>query len=150
MCVYEPRTKEGYNACTAAIPEFDLEVSAKLVQSRLPGARTDPRCCFQIVFGFKSPYDYFTLTFNVSYHKWSVTRVTKEGEAVLASVPDAELKPNLFYNVLAQIRGSSLSIDVNGVPVFTSLRIMDGDNLSGLVGLVAKVSTQTGQKFSSF
>jgi hypothetical protein len=139
MCVYEPRTKEAYSACTASIPEFDLEVSAKLIQSRLPGAKIDPRCCFQIIFGFKSPYDYFTLTFNVSYHKWSVTRVSKEGETVLSSASDAEIKPNIFYNILAQIRGVSLSIDVNGVPVFTSLRITDGDNLSGLVGLVAKV-----------
>ena len=45
MCIYEPRSVEAHEACTASSPEYDLEFSAKLIkfserrvgQSRLTG-----------------------------------------------------------------------------------------------------------------
>jgi len=41
-----------------------------------------------------------------------------------------------------QVRGSYISVDMNGKPLFTSVKAAEGATFGGLLGVYAKVSTQ--------
>jgi hypothetical protein len=150
ICIYEPRTQLAAEACNSESPQYDLEVSAKTVL-----AKNSPKLqCFEIIFAFKSATDYMFLRCDVDAQSWSLCR-NVGGEmtslaiaAVDSEVAGAELKPNLFYSVLIQVRnGNTISVDVDGVPIFTAVRLPDpGSNCSGLMGLLAKVRAGTSRR----
>lgn len=139
LCAYEPRSREVFLACTSRNPEYDLEVSTKLILSRLPTSRPDPTSSFHIVFAFRGPLSYMSLSCEIHQRCWVVNSIQDGVETALAEVADPDIKPNVFYNILIQVRSGSLSIDINTVPVFTSLRVSDSEGLSGILGLMAKV-----------
>ena len=127
-------------------PEYDLEVCAKL-QSKSSAATTPTKIMqysynsFIIVFAFKSATDYCSLKCDGAARMWSILRSVGGEDFILAESQDNSIKLNVFYNLLIQIRGNSVSIDVDGSPLFTHVRSSDTDTLSGLLGLNAKVRT---------
>eukprot|EP00602_Paraphysomonas_sp_CaronLab_P006428 CAMPEP_0185030678 /NCGR_PEP_ID=MMETSP1103-20130426/17677_1 /TAXON_ID=36769 /ORGANISM="Paraphysomonas bandaiensis, Strain Caron Lab Isolate" /LENGTH=657 /DNA_ID=CAMNT_0027565891 /DNA_START=53 /DNA_END=2023 /DNA_ORIENTATION=- len=135
MCVYEPRTVLGAGACDSDSPQFDLSVSAKAVKAK----NTPSQQSFEVIFAFKSATDYLSLECDVRAQRWQLSRVMGPDCTVL-SAAEAELRPNFFYPILIQIRGNSVSVDVDGSPVFTSVRLAEGGTLSGMLGLLAKGS----------
>jgi katanin p60 ATPase-containing subunit A1 len=98
---------------------------------------------FQILFSFQSSSTFMSLICDYATHSWILTSACGGVEDVLAQAIDLDIRCNQFYEVLIQLRGSTFSIDINGNPVFTSLRCPDGmTDLSGLPGLVARGGTK--------
>lgn len=141
MCIYEPRTPEAIYACTSTCPLFDLEVSAKVMRTKVNPKSPSVNSNFQIVVAFKSVSDYVTITCDLIGLRWVMTRVIDGTENAVAESIDSTIKANTFYCLLIQIRENSISVDINSIPVFTAVRLSDTENLSGLVGLFAKVHT---------
>jgi hypothetical protein len=141
MCLYEPRSSEGMNACTSCTPEYDLDVSAK-IQSRAvsSGLRVSITSgSFEVVIAFKSANDYFAIKCDALSKSWMIIRCFGEHETVVAQSFDESIKLNVFFKLFIQVRGNSVSLDVNGNPVFTRIKMHDSDSLSGLMGVIAKV-----------
>eukprot|EP00603_Paraphysomonas_imperforata_P004636 CAMPEP_0114415378 /NCGR_PEP_ID=MMETSP0103-20121206/1880_1 /TAXON_ID=37642 ORGANISM="Paraphysomonas imperforata, Strain PA2" /NCGR_SAMPLE_ID=MMETSP0103 /ASSEMBLY_ACC=CAM_ASM_000201 /LENGTH=692 /DNA_ID=CAMNT_0001583563 /DNA_START=9 /DNA_END=2091 /DNA_ORIENTATION=- len=140
ICVYEPRTREGVQAVTADQPEYDLGLSVKSLkkQEKLSSSSAQGQH-FDILFGFKSVTDFFSLTGDVSNQQWVLSR-TNGQEISPLGVADMDIKANLFYDVLLQVRGGSISVDIDKVPIFTAVRFADttGGSLGGILGLLAK------------
>jgi len=136
MALYEAKTRECFNACMSPCPSFNLEVHAKIIQNQRNVLKSNN---FQIIFGFKSITEYFTLTCEFLQKRWIISRLRDGEEIVIAETVDVNIKANLFYDILVQMRDNSLSIDINGLAVFTTVRFSDGLTLTGLVGVQAKV-----------
>lgn len=138
ICVYEPRTQEGVQSCTSENPEYDLGLSVKSIkkQERTVAGRQQ----FDILFGFKSVTDFFSLTGDLINHQWILSR-TNGPEITPLNIVDMDIKANLFYDILLQVRGGSISVDIDNVPIFTSVRFADtiGGSLGGILGVLAKV-----------
>ena len=140
MCMYEPRSEEGFNACTSANPEFDLEVSAKCVVGKTQQV-TSKFIGYQIIFGFKSVSDYFSVYCMFPSQKWILAKIDGPNETIIDEVMDNSLKINIFSTLLLQIRGEYISVDINDQPVFTSVRIeSEKVSLRGLVGVLSRGS----------
>lgn len=60
-------------------------------------------------------------------------------ETVLALQEDETIKYHVFLRVLVQVRGKSLSVDVNEAPIFTNVRLSSGEAFDGLPGFCAEV-----------
>lgn len=136
MCLYEPRSKEVHDSCTGEPTEYDIEASLKSMRYST-GTESYQ---FELIFAFKSPTDYFSLICDVSNGTWSLTRcLGSEKTTVLSCGASEEIKPNLFYSILLQVRGNTVSVDVDNVPIFTTARPPDAVNMSGLMGLLAQV-----------
>lgn len=133
LCVYEPRSIEASQACVSSAPRYDLEVSAKVIKD----VTTARKQQFQINFAFKSPTDCLSVILDCIAQKWQLLRITENNESVITEVSDLEVKPNVFYTLLLQIRCATVSVDVNGIPLFTSVKIPDMVELGGLVGVQA-------------
>lgn len=130
MCLYEPRTREATQACSHDPPEYDLEVSAKCMKCKDVG--------FELIFAYKSPTDFAAVICDISTQQWRLVRTCGSQEMILAAIDATDLKLHTFYSLLLQIRGSSISLDINATPVFTSLRVQEG-SLTGLIGIKVKV-----------
>ena len=167
LCIYEPRTAEGIAAC-AGNSEFDLEVSAKIMRSqerpkteaaampvRRPSLALDSaaassfavssasKLCFQIVLAFKSCQDFLIVTCDLEHQSWVLSKVKHGEEHVCEQVTSSEgIKRNQFYELLIQVRGNAVSLDVNNTPIFTAVRIADEESLTGLVGVLARGGTK--------
>ena len=135
MCIYEPRSHEAFAACTASVPEYDLEVSGKCMN-----AHANCRMGYSVIFGFKSITDYLCVYCRLPSRVWTLSWIRGAEEHILTEVEDQSLKVNAFSSLLLQVRGNSVSLDVNNEPVFTSIRIIDCDSIRGLVGLASKGS----------
>lgn len=138
IALYEAKTKECLQACVSSNPSYNLEVHGKIVQIHR-NALKPVAYNFQIVFGFKSIYDYYLLTCELYQKRWILSRVKEGEETIVVEAIDLNIKPNIFYEILLQARDNSLSIDINGLAIFTSIRFSDGMNLNGLIGVQAKV-----------
>ncbi len=140
MCMYEPRSEEGFNACTSSNPEFDLEVSAKCVVAKTQQI-TSKFVGYQIIFGFKSVSDYFSVYCVFPSQKWILAKIDGSNETIIDEIVDNSLKINIFSTLLLQIRGEYISVDINDQPVFTSVRIeSEKVSLRGLVGVLSRGS----------
>ena len=139
LCVYEPRTRATSESMLSDTPEYDLEVSCKSVRENRLDASTKRPHGFQVVFAFKSTRDFMSIKGNVSNMQWELCRTMDGTEHVLIDATDNTLRSNTFYQVLVQVRRTTVSVDVNGAPVFTAHRPLDmPGGLSGLVGVFAK------------
>ena len=139
LCVYEPRTTEGIESCSSENPEYDLSVSVKSMNKQDKVTKLK-RQQFDILFGFKSVTDFFALTGDIANQEWRISRICGS-DIVPVTAMDMTLKANLFYDILLQVRGGSISVDIDNVPIFTSIRFADttGGSLSGILGVLAKV-----------
>jgi len=165
LCIYEPRSAEAIASCIHS-SEYDLEVSAKIVavrptlrpassSSRRPSlmlseassssSSSSPSLSaaasnFQIIFAFQSFFDFLIVTCDVPTQSWILSRVRNGEETVLEQVCTNDIKPNLFYNVLIQVRGNFVSLDVNNAPVITGVRVAAGDEsqLGGFLGVLSR------------
>jgi hypothetical protein len=141
VTVYEPRSSIGVASCLSECPNYDLEISLKTIK-----AKNSPSLqCFEVLIGFQSATEYVTLGLNSELGQWTLSHVTGNETHVIGVVAASDIRPNIFYSLLIQVRDTLISIDVEGVPIFTSLRIpspvsMAGTSLSGLMGLLAKGS----------
>jgi hypothetical protein len=128
-------------SCLSECPNYDLGISLKTIK-----AKNSPSLqCFEILIGFKSATEYVTLGLNSDLGQWTLAHVTGNETHVIGMVTASEIRPNIFYSLLIQVRDTLISVDVEGIPIFTSLRIpspvsMGGASLSGLMGLLAKGS----------
>ena len=136
LCIYEPRSTEVLTAC-AGTAEYDLEVSAKMMCS-LTSSVQPTHSHFQIVFAFKSAGDFAVLTCDLTSKSWVLSMCKAGEESVLEQVLCPDTKMNQFYQILIQVRGNMISIDVDSAPIFTMVRVADVDFLTGLVGVLAK------------
>ena len=139
ICVWEPRDPVLVECILGSRPNFNLEVQAKC--TRLSEPSLPPHQRFYIVFAFKSPQDFYSISADVVRKEWALERVTNGISTCLETTSDLGLKANLFYSLYLQIRGSNISLDANGVAVFTSVRIVNADHttavLSGTAGVMA-------------
>lgn len=140
ICLYEPRTKEGMAACCSHTPEYDLEVHSKMqTRPSTGGMRINSPGSFEIAFAFKTATDYYSVRCDGLSKSWMILRCFGDSETCIAQSYSDVIKPNIFLSMLLQVRGNSVSLDVNGLPVFTRVRVHDSDSLSGLMGFIAKV-----------
>lgn len=143
-CLYIPRSQAAYQASLGVNPEFDLEVHVKLMlpqvkHTGLQKPKTNS-LQFQIVFAFKSSNDYCFVQCDSLNQCWNLVHYNDiQGYSLLGQVADGGIKPNVFYIVLIQIRGNSVSIDINGNPLFTGVKMHTTVGLGGLMGLLALV-----------
>jgi len=162
MCLYEPKSSEAYSACTNISPEYDLEISIKsMVKSVLNNNSNNNKIgnilqniiksnnsnnlnihnIFHLVLSFKTSSNYIAIICDINSLKWSLIHKKDNIEILLAETADPGLRSNTFYTLLVQIRGRSISVDLNNKPLFTNIRIKDvNDNLSGLLGIATPSS----------
>jgi hypothetical protein len=138
VCLYEPRTQSAVMSCNSETPQYDLSVSAKAIKAK----NTPNQQSFEILFAFKSATDYLSLCCSVLEGTWGLNKVSGPDSCLIASTHIPELRPNIFYNILIQVRDGAVSADVDGVAVFTSVRVADSIGLGGMMGLLAKVINQ--------
>lgn len=137
LCIYEPRSIEVMTAC-AGTSEYDLEVSAKMMRGTDETVQVN-RSLFQIVFAFKSARDFAVLTCDLTSKSWVLSKIQKNGEeSILGQIAGPDIKINQFYEILIQVRGNVVSIDVDSAPIFTMVRVGDVESLTGLPGVLAK------------
>jgi len=165
MCLYEPKSSEAYSACTNISPEYDLEISIKsMVKSVLNSNNNNSNKTghilqniiknnnnnnnnsnnhniFHLVLSFKTSSNYIAIICDINSLKWNLIQKKDNIEILLAETSDPGLRSNTFYTLLVQIRGRSISVDLNNKPLFTNIRIKDvNDNLSGLAGIATPSS----------
>jgi len=137
LCVYEPRTKGAVDSMLSDSPEFDLEISCKAIRETKQFS-TRPMG-FQVIFAFKSTRDYMSVKGDVTNCHWELCRTVDGVEQCLVDCPDTTLRPNIFSNILIQVRRTTVSVDINGHPIFTTVRPSDmPGGLNGLVGIFAR------------
>lgn len=73
------------------------------------------------------------------FFSWGITHRIDGVETLLALQEDETIKYHVFVRVLVQVRGRSMSVDVNESPVFTNVRLSSGEAFDGLPGFCAEV-----------
>jgi hypothetical protein len=148
-CMYVPRSNAAYQAIHGENPEFDLELSMKFLNRDMMGSSSGSVSSSSgsssgipyVIFAMKSPDDFYALKCDASRKIWVIVHIRRGEEHPMNHAIDESLRYNLFYTVLIQIRGSSVSVDINGIPLFTGTRCnADSKEFSGLVGLAVHVS----------
>ena len=165
VALYIPRNDEIRDACLERSPYCDLEVGVKIIQSsephqgsslsnsvfhKLRSDRDEENVTtsavvpsMTIIFSMKSPEEYMFLAGEVQSQTWTLGYSCPDGVTILNQLVDKELKGNIFFAVLVQLRGSSLSVDINSVPVFTSVRLPHAlSSFGGYPGVVARKGTR--------
>lgn len=135
VCLYEPRTQEATIACTHINPMYDLEVSLKIMKNSVHSNSIPLNWNFQLIFAFKSINDYSLVTCNLLRSTWILSKIKDGNEIFISESSSLPVKANIFYSVLLQIRGNKVSVDVNGIPIFTSIASSNSIAFNGLVGL---------------
>ena len=142
--VFIPRTQEMYESCTSDLPYYDVELHAKVMRPSEPNSGTasvnsvfgklqkdhDAEAAtisktipsMQIIFAMKSIEEFMFLVLEVVTQTWTLGYTSASGVTILNQLVDHEIRLNQFYNILIQLRGPHLSVDINNVPVFTSVR----------------------------
>lgn len=138
ICLYEPQSAEVLDACTRnKSPSYNLEVSAKVIEIQSHMKRRHGN--FQIIFAFKSIYDYALLTCDLESNQWLLSKCINGKDIIIKKAIPQLLKPNVFYNLLIQIRDNAVTIDCNSTPIFSRVVFPD-TSLYGLVGVQAKTT----------
>lgn len=135
LCVYEPRTVQAASAIFASTnPEYDVEVHVKIFsdQSSIRSLKG------QVVFALKSPSDYLSLIVDAKAMKWSLQQFKDGTTTTICDAFDPSMRTGVFHPILIQIRAGAVSIDINGSPMFTAIKISEGVSLAGLAGLQSK------------
>jgi hypothetical protein len=135
-CLYIPRLEAAYNASLCDKPEFDLHVHLKIHSK--PNSTISPQ--FELILAYKNPEDHLILKCDALSKCWSLIHHNGGRDCCITQIPDANIRNNVFYALLVQIRINCISIDVNGAPIITKLKIPNVAELSGFMGLKAKVN----------
>lgn len=136
ICAYEPLTIHCSQACLSQTPEYNLEVAAKSMN----------RGGFEVIFALKPNQEFCSISCHVDKQVWIVRRTVCQTNTAhvlgeYSAVDTLPLKDNIFYSILLQVRENAVSIDINGVPICTSLKIGTASpneissTFNGLVGL---------------
>ena len=72
-----------------------------------------------------------------SLTSWAITHYLDGSETYLAVKEDPSVRCNVFVKVLLQVRGKSLSVDVNESPIFTNIGSREA--FRGFLGLRSEV-----------
>jgi katanin p60 ATPase-containing subunit A1 len=166
MALYMPRTQEIFEACMSEQPYYDLELLGKVIRSSEPhmGGSSMGNSVFsklnkdqekeaatiaatvpsmQVVFAVKSIEEFMFLVCEVRTQTWTLGYCSAAGVTILDQLVDSEIRANTFYNVLIQLRGPNLSVDINNTPVFTSLKCPpEMGGLGGYQGVLARKGTR--------
>ncbi|RYH07807.1 hypothetical protein EON65_41435, partial [archaeon] len=73
----------------------------------------------RILFAFKSLDDYAAIHIDPLHKTYTITYTFQSRTSTLGVATDESLKINAFSQLLLQMRGSCLSLDVNHTPLFT-------------------------------
>eukprot|EP01031_Cornospumella_fuschlensis_P024439 gene24439-29541_t len=129
--LYIPRSEGAYQACIGD-GEFDLQLQIKPMSSK-----TNSVSEMRILFAFKSLDDHAAIHIDPLNKTYTITYTYQSNTTVLGVATDESLKVNAFSQILLQLRGSCLSLDVNHAPLFTKLRLpssLDPSSPSSAVG----------------
>lgn len=141
ISLYQPMTIEAISSCVeTSKPFYNFEVNAKIINETTKLMNKSMNTNFQIIFAFKSISDYMLITCSLLEQNWILSKVINGEETIISEYIDDNIKSNVFFNLLIQVRDNTLSIDVNATPLFTLFKFTDGSQLSGLFGVQAKVS----------
>lgn len=138
MCLYQPRSREAAIACTSTTPEYNLELSCKLQTKVHDGCIDKQHLNCQIVFSFKSSSNYCSVVCDAKTKTWKLIHRMGGNDFLIREIEQEDVKLHSFFQILLQVRGNSMSLDANGSPIFTNIRIPDVDNLGGIMGLMSK------------
>jgi hypothetical protein len=133
--MYIPRSDAAYNAAMCNKPEYDLSLQFKIHYKY--NSTITPQ--FELLFGYKDNHSYLSLHCDALLKNWSLIHHNGGREICLSQINDNSIKTNCFYSILIQIRINCVSIDINGIPVFTKLKVSSVSDLSGFMGLKAHV-----------
>jgi len=137
LCVYEPRTVPAVSVFSMDKPEYDLEVSVKLFSDTSSGSGLQALRA-HIVFSLESPLNFLALVADAERKAWSVQWIRGTEICTVAELEDTSLRPGIFYSTLIQLRSGTLSVDIDGSPFFTSIKLPERTSGSGLVGVLCK------------
>lgn len=137
-CIFEPRTEECFNSCFGSTPSYDLEVYLKSMKTDIVSNGLFDGT-MQVLLAFKNFNDHVSLICDVVNKVWYLVRISGEHEIIFGEMSDLALKHNTFLHILIQIRGNSVTVDVNGNPIFTHVKLVEGSNFSGYPGIKSKV-----------
>jgi hypothetical protein len=132
VCCYEPHIPEVYNAVMNNFPHYDIEVSIKAMKTA-----ADKGGDFCLLLGFQSALKYLFIKCDTERKVWTMAIRCEDGDVPLAVIPMDALRCNCFYDLLLQVRGDTISLDVNRAPLFTAVRIPEHTSIGGLVGVLA-------------
>jgi len=76
---------------------------------------------FHAIVAYKNSSDFVSVLYSSANKCWAITHSLDGSETYLAIKEDASVRCNVFVKVLLQVRGKSLSVDVNESPVFTNV-----------------------------
>lgn len=71
MCIYEPRSVEAHEACTATLPEYDLEFSTKLIKFTERKAGQNRLTGFHAIIAYKNESNFVSFMYSPD-KKWFV------------------------------------------------------------------------------
>lgn len=118
---------------------YNLEFTLNLVKI---STKTSNYFC-DIIFNLKSETKYCLLRYNLFRKSWTFIYYKNPQEfVILGDNIKSSLKLNSNIRILLQVRGSTMSLDVNGSPVFTKIIMPSnlGGGYGGLLGLSCFVS----------
>ena len=69
MCIYEPRSVEAHEACTASAPEYDLEFSTKLIKFNERKAEHSRLTGFHAIIAYKNESNFVSFMYSPN-KKW--------------------------------------------------------------------------------
>ena len=124
----------------SALRRISLLDSSSSLSYSAPSSSSPPQSTlnFQVIFAFQSANDHMILTADVPTQSWVLSRVKSGQETLLVQVGH-EIKTNQFYHILIQVRGNSVSVDINTLPIITAARAgSDEDSCGGLLGLLSR------------
>ena len=158
LCVhtFEPYSGEDDIAECLRCGFYNLAVSVRVPKASKV-LRKDEARGFAIVFGYRGPHRFFTLTANLLTHVWALERHAGAvgGTTALPSCIQSHYQPPsgstaasapTRFRILLQVRGDSVTVDVNNTPYFTSVRapgVTHGSPMAGTGGVAAS----GGQRF---
>lgn len=132
LCCYVPFSDGAYHMMTGPSPNYDIEVAAKAMTLH---ANNPPE--FIIILGFVSAVKHVRVRCSTAEKVWSLVVYNDGAEEIIASVLAESIRTNVFYDMLIQVRGDCISLDVDGTPIFTAVKLPYASCLSGFVGVLA-------------
>ena len=134
-CLYIPRSDAAYSACMCDKPEYDLQIQFKIHFKQNTTALPQ----FDLLLAYKNGDNHLILRCDALSKYWALIYQNSGREFLVSQIPDPNIRCNVFYSLLVQIRINCISIDMNGVPIITKVKVPNLSDLSGLMGLRAQV-----------
>jgi hypothetical protein len=117
---------------TGQNPSYEIEVSSKAMTLHEKNAPE-----FIIILGFTSAVRHVRIKCSTAERTWSLVVYRDGQEEFITQVYIESIRTNVFYDILIQVRGDLITLDVDGMPIFTNVKLPYPSCLSGFVGVLA-------------